>query len=56
MADFLTEIKKQYKPEKELGDLEAARAAAYSSAGQAIAAKQAEVTTAKRAAQAAAKI
>jgi len=56
MADFLTELKKLYKLEHELEALENARNTAYGSAGQAIAAKQAEVTTAKQAAQAAAKI
>lgn len=56
MADFLTELKKLYKLEKELADLEAARGNAFTSAGMAIASKQAEVTTAKQAVQAAAKI
>jgi hypothetical protein len=54
MADFLTELKKLYKLENELGELEKSRANAYSAAGQAIAAKQAEVTTQKKAVQAAA--
>jgi len=51
MSDFLTEIKKQYKLEKELEDLEKARQDRYGADGQAIAAKQAEVTAAKRAAR-----
>jgi len=48
MDDFLTSLKRVYKLEGELADLENARQAAYSSAGQAIAAKQAEVTNAKK--------
>jgi len=55
MADFLTELKKQYKLESELETLESARNAANATAGQAIASKQAEVTAAKRAARIAAK-
>ena len=54
MADFLTELKKVYKAEKELADLESARQTEYCAAGQAIAAKQAEVTKAQKDAQAAA--
>lgn len=48
MADFLTELKKVVKIEKELEVLEAARATAYSTAGQVIASKQAQVTKAKQ--------
>lgn len=54
MADFIDELKKQKKLEKELDDLEASRALAYSNAGQAIASKQAEVTKSKKDVQAAA--
>jgi hypothetical protein len=55
MADFTTELKKLYKLQAELEALETARNDAYCAAGQSIAAKQAEVTAAKKAAQDAAK-
>lgn len=49
MADFITELKKLYKLEKQLSALESERNLAASVAGQNIAAKQAELTTAKKA-------
>jgi len=48
MADFIAELKKKVKLEKELEELEVARGTAYSAAGMEIAAKQAEVSKAKQ--------
>lgn len=49
MADFITELKKVYNLEKQIAELEASRNLATSVAGQKIAAKQGELTTAKQA-------
>ena len=53
--DFVAKLESVYKLKKELAALESARAAAFSAAGQDIAAKQGEVTTAEAAAATAAK-
>lgn len=52
---FVAKLEILYKKRRELNVLEAARATAFSTAGQAIAAKQGEVTTAEQAVTAAAK-
>lgn len=49
MADFIELVKAYYRKEKELQALEAARAITIQNEGQKIAAKQAEVSVAKKA-------
>lgn len=52
---FVTALESLYKLKKELAALESARATAYAAAGQDIATKQGELTTAEAAAANAAK-
>jgi len=49
MADLIELLKAFYRKKKELAALEKARSDSYSAAGQAIAAKQAELTLAEQA-------